>query len=165
MVGNARTGNYTVTLSDTARQQVFGQEGGGFLVLLTITHADLITPIRVVNNTEAVTSNGVEYIAYPFAIKLPESREGVQPHARLTIDNVSREIAQTIRSISTPPTVNIQVIRIDDLDAVEMELPNFQLRNVEWDILTLSGDLQIDDITREPYPQRSFTPAEYPGLF
>lgn len=154
-----------MTLSQTARAQVFNQEDGGFLILLTITHDLLPSPIRVVNNTENVISGGNEYIRYPFDVQLPDERDGSAPIAKLTIDNVSREIVQTLRQISTPPTIGIQVVRLDNPDSVEMSLPTFKLRNVSFDALTISGDLIIDDVTKEGFPARSFTPAEYPGLF
>jgi len=109
--------------------------------------------------------NGDLFIAYPFELTLPDDRQGSAPRARLVIDNVSREIAQLIRSINTPPSVAIEVVRIDDTDSVEISLPMFRLRNVTWNVLSVSGDLTIDEIEREPFPQRRFTPAEYPGLF
>lgn len=157
-------------ISEAATGQVFGQEGGGFLVCLTISHSTLEEPIRVVNNTENIQRTlpvfGLTtFIAFPFTVQLPDDRADTAPHAQLTIDNVSREIAQLIRLISTAPTVTIEVVQIDDFDAVEVTLPDFQLRNVEWDNLSVSGDLVLDDITKEPFPQRKFTPSEYPGLF
>lgn len=152
-------------ISNQATEEVFQQEGGGFLVLLTISHATLATPIRVVNNTEEVFSNGQIYIAFPFSVQLPNDSQDTGPVAKLVIDNVSTDIARVIRSIATPPYVDISVVRISDLDTVELDLPTFRLRNVQWDALSVSGDLVIDNIMQEPYPQRSFTPAEYPGLF
>lgn len=154
-----------MTISNTAKGQVFQQEGGGFLILLTINHPQLATPLRVVNNTVNITSNGDDFIAYPFKIKLPEEREGIAPLAKLTIDNVSREIIQSIRQIATPLSIDIQGVRIDDVDAVEFELPTFKLRNVDWDATQITGDLTLDDISKEPFPQRYFTPSEYPGVF
>ena len=154
-----------MTLSDTARGQVFQQEGGGFLELLTITHADLPEPLRFVNNTETITSNGESYIAFPFRVKLPTEKERSIPRAQLEIDNVSRQIGQLIRQLTSPPTVQIDIIRIDDLDAVELTLPAMTLNNVRYDALSVSGELSVEDTTREPFPQRSFTPSEYPGLF
>lgn len=154
-----------MTISDTARAQVFAQEGGGFLELLVIDHADLADPLRFVNNTENVTSNGELYIAYPFKVMLPKDRDKASLSATLTIANVSREIGQVIRQLTSPPTVAISVIRIDDLDAVEQEYPVFTLRNAKYDTMTVSGELSVDDMMREQYPQRSFTPSEYPGLF
>lgn len=154
-----------MTISDTAKAQVFGEEGGGFLELLTINHPDLVTPLRFVNNTVDITSNGDDYVAYPFTIKLPQDRDRSVPSAQLVIDNVSREIGQRIREMVEPPTVTITIIRIDDFDAVEQEYPIFTLRNARYNALTVSGELRLTDQAREPYPQRSFTPSEYPGLF
>jgi hypothetical protein len=155
-----------VTLSDTGRAQAFAQESLGFLELLTISHASLgDDPLRFVNNTVNVTSRGNTYTAFPFKVTLPRDADRTAPSARLTIDNVSREIAQIIRSISTPPTVLIEIIRMDDFDAVEVSYPTFTLRNVTISALSVSGELNVDDMMREPYPQRSFVPSEYPGLF
>ncbi len=152
-----------MTISDTARQQVFAQEGGGFLSLLTISHPDLPEVLRFVNNTENVTVGGDLYIAYPFKVKLPKARDRTVPSASLEIDNVSRDIGQAIRQISSPPTITIEVVRLDDVEVTEVTYPPFQLRNVKYDALTVSGELTVDDMMREPYPQRSFSPAEYPG--
>lgn len=154
-----------MTLSDTARGQVFQQEGGGFLELLTISHPDLAEPLRFVNNTETITSNGQTYIAFPFRVALPADKERSVPRAQLELDNVSRQIGQVIRQLNSPPTVQIEIIRIDDLDAVEVTLPAMTLNNVRYDALSVSGELSVEDTTREPFPQRSFTPAEFPGLF
>lgn len=154
-----------MTISDTARGQVFQQEGGGFLVLLTISHAQLVTSIRVCNNNVNIVSNSNTFIAYPFKFKPPEEREGVSPIAKLTIDNVTREIIQAIRQIITPLDITVQVVRIDDLDTVESSLPTFKLRNVGWDATQITGDLTLDDVTKEPFPARSYTPSEYPGVF
>lgn len=154
-----------MALSDTARQQVFQQEGGGFLELLTLTHSSLAEPLRFVNNNENVESNGETYIAFPFRVTLPNDKDRSVPSARLEIDNVSRQIGQIIRQISTPPTITIQIVRMDDFDAVEQSFPPLQLRNVRYDALTVSGELTVGDMMREPFPQRRFTPSEYPGLF
>lgn len=154
-----------MTISDTARAQVFQPEGGGFLELLTLSHSTLSEPLRFVNNIENVESRGETFIAFPFRVTLPNDADRSPPAARLELDNVSRQIAQIIRQITTPPTILIEIVRIDDFDTVEQVFPPFQLRNVRYSALTVSGELTVDDIMREPFPQRSFTPSEYPGLF
>lgn len=135
------------------------------LVLLTISHSDLSSPIRVVNNTENITSRGNEFIGYPFDVILPDNRDDAPPRAQLTIDNVSREIAQAIRTISSRATIEIEVIRASDPDTVEHDFPNFQLDNVTWNALTVSGELVLENLTQEPFPARNFTPADFPGVF
>ena len=152
-------------VSSELRTATFAQETDeGLLVLLTIDHEDISPPIRVVNNTENVISRLVTFIGFPFDLALPSSDERAPPVARLTIDNVSREIAQSIRLISTPPSVLIEVVRLTDPEVVEITYPGFKLRNVRWDALTVSGDLVVEDVAQEPYPADTFSPAAFPGL-
>ena len=134
------------------------------VVLLTIEHADLAAPIYVVNDRENLTSGAVEYIAFPFRISLPSQLEDSPPTARLQIDNVSREIGQAIRTISSAPTVTVKVVRRAAPNTIELQFPSMRLRNVRYDALTVSGDLEFEDLTREPYPTHSFSPANFPGL-
>lgn len=153
-------------LSTTARQAMFAQETGeAFLVLLAIDHPDLIAQLLFVNNNVNVVSTGGEHIAYPFDVQLPDSDEERDIIARLSIDNVSREIAQVIRSLDTPPTVGITIVRASDPNWPEVELPGMLLRDVTWDALQLSGELSLSDITAEPYPAWVFDPGRFPALF
>jgi hypothetical protein len=155
-----------VTVSTAFKTSAFAADTADvWLVLLTISHASISPSVRVVNNTEAITSNGNEFIAFPFDLALPDSREDAPPRARLTIDNVSREIAQAIRSITSPPTVTIEIIRASAPDTIEASFPDFKLRNVTWDVGKVSGDLTVEDFTSEPYPAGIFSPASFPGLF
>jgi len=61
-------------------------------ILLQIDHPELATPIRVINDTQSLTSNGYEYIAFPFNIVLPDDFENKLPKAQLMIDNVGRDL-------------------------------------------------------------------------
>tara|TARA_B100000700_G_scaffold189815_1_gene209165 strand:- start:36360 stop:36824 length:465 start_codon:yes stop_codon:yes gene_type:complete len=152
--------------TDVLREAAFAQETSEvFLALLTISHPDIDPSIRVVNNTENITSRGEEFVAFPFEPVLPDQREDAPSRARVVIDNVTREVAQAVRSTSTPPDMLLEVIRAADPDTVELTWPNFQLRNVKWDAGTLSGDLVLEDFTAEPYPAGRFSPASFPGLF
>ncbi len=155
-----------MTLSTAAKTAAFSQDTGeAFLILLTIDHADFTVPIRVVNNTEDVTSNGEVYVAFPFSLTLPDEDENREVTAKLTIDNVSREITQALRLIGSPPTIDVSVIRAAAPNTLEISLPTFIMRDVVWDVTTVSGELVLGDITTEPYPQLSFTPGQFAGLF
>lgn len=152
-------------ISTTAKSQVFGQEGGGFIELVTIDHPSLSSPLRFANDNQNVVSRGDTFLAYPFTVKLPTERDRSVPSANLIIDNVSQSIGATLRTITTAPTVLIEIVRMDDTDVVEASFPLFEMRNVEVNALSISGELLVVDIMREPFPQRNFTPSEYPGLF
>lgn len=153
-----------MTITDDLRTEAWSPASKLPLVLLTMSHADLTSPIRVVNNNENITSNGETYIAFPFEIVLPDSTEDSPPRARLQISNVSREIGQAIRSISSPPSLLIQVVRPDAPDTVEVEFVGMRLANVLLDALMVSGEVEFEDLSREPFPGFCMTPSEFPGL-
>ena len=163
---NLALGRAPGRLLDAFVRSAFGPETDEvWLILLTLSHPDLTDDIRVVHNPETITSRGQDYIGFAFELTLPSDTEDRAPVAELRIDNVSREIAEAVRSISSAPTVTIEIIRAADPDSVEISLTGFTLRNVRWDALAVSGSLALDDISIEPYPAGSFTPASFPGLF
>jgi hypothetical protein len=151
-------------ISDELRRDCFANESDLPLILLTISHSSLQDDIRVVNNKEAITSNGLEYIAFPFQIQLPDSKSDSQPSAKLTICNVSREIGVAIRSISTPPSVTIAVIRQDTPDVIEAQFVGMRLNNVKYNMMTVTADLEFEDLTREEYPYLKFSPSIFKGI-
>ncbi len=151
-------------ISDELKQDAFSNESDLPLILLTISHPSLSEDICVVNNKLAITSNGQEYIAFPFDITLPDSKEDSQPSAKLTICNVSREIGQAIRSISTPPSVTITIVRQDTPDVIEAQFVGMRLNNVKYDMMTVTADLEFEDLTREEYPSLKFSPSIFKGI-
>jgi len=154
------------SVTNATWQALAAQETGEvFLVLLTILHPDLTTPFRFVNNNENIDSNGETFNRYPFEISLPEDSASRIPRAELTIDNVDRQIVQTIRSLSSAPTVQIDVIRAAAPDVLEATFVDFVFRDIGYDFLTVSGSLTLENILAEPYPAGIFSPADFPGLF
>jgi hypothetical protein len=151
-------------ISDLLRDDAWQSESNLPLVLLTIDHDDLTSPISIVNNKVNVSSNGVEYIAFPFDIVLPDSSEDSPPTSKIRIDNVSREIGQAIRLLATPPSVTIRVIRQETPDVIEAEYVGMTLANVSYNVFSVEADLQFEDLIREPWPYMIFTPAIFRGI-
>jgi len=153
-------------ISLTARQALHAAETDEvFIVLLTIDHADLSAPIRVSSDAVDTVSRGDTFVAFPFELTLPEDSDDRPPRARLRIDNVDRRIVLAIRSIGSTPSVKIEIVRGADPDTVEAVFPDFCLRDLRYDALTVEGTLTLEAFIAEPYPARIFSPAEFPGLF
>lgn len=136
-----------------------------FLPLLTINHESLEEPIRVVRNTENVTSRGHDYIALPFDITLPTDDGETLPVANLQIDNIERTIVSTIRSIDTPPEVTIEIVLASSPDIVEMGLYDMTLQSASYDAFTVEGSLVIEDIMNQQFPPGVIDSEQYNGLF
>lgn len=165
-------------VSDVFRQAAFAEETDEVVaVLLTLMHGGLTAPIRLSSDSTerleepveevvyGTVSRGERYIYYPFAIELPSDRAEEAPLAKVTIDNVRREITQAIRSITTPPLVTIEVVLASQPDVVEAVFPQFDLVGVTYDSLAVEGKLTLDSLAGEPYPAGRYDPARFPGLF
>jgi len=144
------------SLSSAAKAALTFQETGEiYLMLLTIQHPALI-PSLYFGNT---------YLAWPFQVALPEEREDTVPTIQIVIDNIDRRIMAGIRSLPTAPTVLLEVVLASSPDTVEAGPFNFTLRGVDYDALTITGTLSPEDILNEPFPQYTYSPASFPGLF
>ncbi|MFN7115023.1 MAG: DUF1833 family protein [Alphaproteobacteria bacterium] len=136
-----------------------------FTVLLTIAHPDLEVAIRVCDGGADVTSRGALFTAYPFALALPEDEDGRAPRARLSIDNVERQIVEAVRRLTSSPFVTIEIIRRAAPDVVEARFEDFRFTDISYDSQVVEGDLTVEDFTAEPYPAACFSPSLFPGLF
>ncbi|CAB4122650.1 Domain of unknown function DUF1833 [uncultured Caudovirales phage] len=153
------------TLSTNAIRSINSQQTDEvWLILLTITHADLPTPIRVVNNNENVTSRSNVFQAFPFEIILPGQDPDSPPKAMIRMDNVDRTVVSLIRNISSAPTVLMEVILASQPDTVEISFGSLSLRAVTYDASTIEGELFFEALYNEPITL-SMTPSRFPGLF
>jgi len=138
--------------------------GEAWLLLLTIVHTELAVPIRVVGNNENITSGGELFVAWDFEIVLPGEDPDNPDTARLSIGNIDPLIIRTLREISSPPSLTIQVVLASAPDTIEIEFAGLVLRNASYDAGTISGDLSFEEILTEPVAT-TLTPAMFPGMF
>lgn len=153
-------------LTLAAKESIFAEETDVvWLVLLTIEHADLDAPIRVVRNTEDVISRTNTFLAFPFDISMPQEREDSPPEVQLIIGNVDRRITEAVRTISSPAQVTMEVVHSGDFDTVEAGPFVFELKEARFDALVVTGKLAFEPVLDESYPKTRFTPGRFPGLF
>tara|TARA_Y100000310_G_scaffold331890_2_gene406357 strand:+ start:1290 stop:1787 length:498 start_codon:yes stop_codon:yes gene_type:complete len=163
------------TISATTWSALASQETGVvFITLLEIDHDSLDDPIYASSDpTETfssglrgTTSDGTEFLFFPFDLILPSQEEDTPPRARLSIDNVDREIVAAIREASGDPiSVTVRVVTDADKDTSLVGDLVFALTNVSFDATTVSGDLSYEPLLDEPFPEGVFGPSDFPGLF
>ena len=137
-----------------------------FLILLEITHADLATPIRVVNDVQNIIVNGNTYIAMPFRVNLPDDVKGQIPQATLEVDNIGRELTQWLEVSGGGQGAKckiMQVLRSDPND-VEFEI-TLDLTNLSITNEVVSGQLGFLNTLGKVSTVPNFTPATAPGLW
>jgi len=168
------------TVSLNFKEAAFSQETDRVpIALITLSHSDLTDDIRIstdptqelieyTTDTEKVygtVSNGKTYIFLPVRIKLPDSTDEGPSEMRLEIDNIHRSYMETIRSISTPATCQVDLVMDNALDTIDASWPEFKLVNITYDATTIIGTLKLETLETEPYPAGRFVPSYFPGLF
>lgn len=162
-------------ISDNAKQVVFAQStDDAWITLTTINHPSFTNPIRVaddsyevlpVNGGRGVISRGDEFVFVPFLIELPTQDDSNISLARITMDNISREQIDAIRSADSALSIDIEIVLASDVDTVEVIISNFKLERVNYDAMTITGEISVEYFDLEPFPHRRFTPSDFPGLF
>jgi hypothetical protein len=167
-----------VSLSDVARQAAYAQETDeNFLYLVTIDHPDLPggLTIRVWNGTqdgqEDLVSNGETYKAFPFQIAFPDRQPDQPPKSRVTIsavsdpNNADTDVVTIVRSLTSPPRIGLTCVLASQPDVIEATAPEMILTQVDFDSLTIDGDLTYERVLEEPFPAGTYSPSAYPGVF
>lgn len=155
-----------LNLTASAKEVINAQETGeALLFLLTIEHEDLPAPIRVVANTENITSQGRLFLAYPFQIILPVEDANTAPVGKLVIDNIDRTILSALGQLNSPPTVTLELALSSTPDVVEVGPVVFKWYNTQWTPVAITADLTFEDVLNQRFPGDLFTPADFPGLF
>lgn len=158
------------------KQAVFAQETKEvFVTLLTFSHASFTDDIRIsddptvqvlpVAGQPGIVSNGDEYIFCPFTITLPAQNDSGIAQCQITVDNVGEEMIGPIRSAGSAINCTVQIVLASQPDTVEMFFENFQLQSVDYDALTVSGNLSMEYYDLEPFPAGRKTPGTTPGIF
>lgn len=166
------------TLSSNALATLFATESTDpIITLITLSGTGIATPIRLCNQfigrlsetaSEVVyglTSGGNDYYYLPFTITLPTEDFSSSPRCQLQMEDVTRYLIPTIRTISVPPNVQIDVILASAPNTVEITFGSFIMSNISYNANSITADLVIESLEIEPFPAHSFTPSYFPGLF
>ena len=153
------------TLSNALLAQLFSQESNDpFLTLVKLSHDDF-EDICLVNNTENVTSGGVEYTAFPMKIVFPKDDGESNREVNIEFDNVDRTLIDLIRSVTDYIDVSISLILASDPDTVQMSFDELKIQNITYNSKRVSAKLFMDNFLNTEMTSEKYTPTLYAGLF
>lgn len=168
------------TLSAAALQTIFAQETNKDLLLL-VTVYDPVNPSqvilrlcdgftkRIVETSDeviyGVTSRGNDYTFLPMEITLPDEQDSSAPRCSITMHDVTRYLIPIIRTINGRPKILIELVLSETPDVSEVSFANLYITNFTYTADKVVADLSMINYEIEPFPQYSFTPVHFPGLF
>jgi hypothetical protein len=136
------------------------------ILLLEISHPSLSQPVRVVNDTDDITSNGNLFIACAFRYVLPDDFEGQIPKARISIDNIGKDLMYWIETSNggNGSIVKFMQIMRSRPDLIEMDI-EMELKNVSATMKEISAELGYENLLSKPAVSMQYRPENSPGLF
>lgn len=165
-------------LSAAALRSMFAQDADTTLItLLTITGTGIATPIRLCDNYTqrisetdeeilyGVVSRSNNYYFLPFEITLPSEQVDSAPRATIKIYDVTRYLIPSIRTLTSAPSVLLELVLSSSPSTVEVSFPGFLLGAINYNADSITAELAVETLTIEPFPAHTFTPSYFPGLF
>lgn len=152
-------------LSTELKAQIFGQTSGDpLLTLITLSHDDFST-IYLVDNTVDIVSRGNTYLAFPMYITPPSDDGEAEREATIEFDNVTLELIEELRTVTTPISVIIETILASDLDTVQTDIQDLKLRNITYSKQRINAKLYMDSFLNVELNNERYVPNIYPGIF
>ena len=163
------------TLSSNYTQSANAQESPRCHIhLLTVTGDGLSEPLRIcdvphevlpIAGVRGVVSRGAEFVYLPFEITLPSQDESGVSRVSLSIDNTNRQIVLAVEQAGGRLNATVELVLDNALDAVEIAINNLILERITYDAQSVTADVEIRSLAREPFPKGRIVPSLFPGIF
>lgn len=153
------------------REMLSETSDNALLTLIEITHPTIQTPWRFINNTQNLLDypvTGDIWLRCPFSYTMAKDTDETVPTAKIILENVSQSVIRDIRTLTTPPTAIINIIRIDNAGTITLEQGpiSFLQNKFDYNMVTMEIELGFEaDFLNEPAVKDRFSPAVSPGIF
>lgn len=112
-----------------------------------------------------VHSRDQDFIFLPMEISLPSEEEAQAPKCSLVLNDVSRYAIPIVRTVTGPPKILMELVLSSSPNTVEASFAGFYINSFTYNAESVTAELAMIDYEREPFPQHSFSPAYFPGMF
>jgi hypothetical protein len=154
-----------VILSKALLAKLFKKRVPGMTpILVKITHETMTEPILLTDNNQQLTLNGEVYKSATFMFTFPEQSTDSVGLAKISLGTVDLQLVNLIRNLTTPLQIHVVAEYYEDGNFSELDGLNFELINVGWDALVLSGDLSFKSLLDMNFPSGEFSSLTTPGV-
>lgn len=154
------------TLSPQLIAQLLAQESNDpFLTLITLSHPDWAEDVRLVNNSVDITSRGNVFMAFPVKIRLSADDGETAKTFSLELDNVSLELVDKIRTVTTAIGVKLEMILASLPDDIQISYSELEIATITYNKSKIQASIVLDNFLNTELTSERYGPINYPGLF
>jgi hypothetical protein len=159
------------TLTVASKTSLYSQSAGASLpILISISHTYVgaSSPVYLCNNNVSLVYGGNTYLPFAFTFDPPDTTQDGIANARLVIDATDQSIIEILRSVTASPVITVRAMFYESSNGsvvFEELVPwQFTLKNVVYNINTISGDLIYEDRLQNQMGPIEFTTRTSPGV-
>ena len=150
----------------TLAEQLLNDDLPASLTLLEFHHPDLSSPLRLVNDTQDLVSNGNTYLRLRFSARRPSQQEGQQPSAVIDLARIDTVVDIIDRTNGAEnATVRLLEVSRAEPDEVKFEFGGLQVIAISATHERISITLGLPNTLNRPAVMQRFEPTTAPGLF
>lgn len=153
-------------LSAELKAQLFSESSNDpFLTLLTLSHDSFPSDIYLVNNSESITSNGRVFEPFPVKIRLPNDDDETRKEFAIEFDNVSLELIEEIRTVTTPIRCDLEMVLASMPDEIQMIHSDLSIQSITYNKNKINAKLVLDNFLSTELSSEKYRPTNFPGLY
>ena len=154
-----------MALSTGAVEQIRSREKEQAVLTLVTISPPAKPVVRLVDNTEDVTSNGNLFTGFPVRVDLSADDGDTLQQVVLVFDNTTLEMIDWLRSVAEPIPVTLQTIFSDTPNTIEQSISDLIIRKVTYTANSITAVLLADDDLNQAIPSDIYDALSYPGLY
>ena len=134
--------------------------------LIEITHVGLAIPARFANDTADISVEGNTYHACRFELSLPDDQDKQVPSAKLSVDNIGRELTQWLEVSQGGAGAKCRLIMVLRSSPSNLEFDmTMDLTGLSITNFRVNGDLGFKNTLMQSAVTMRFDPTTTPGVF
>lgn len=136
-----------------------------FLECITINHASMGSPLRLVNDRQDLVRSAGTFTAFPFEVRLHAQADDRITEGELVADNTDRRIVQALRSLTgSRPTVMYEVVLASSPNTVEVGPITYEALAFRATLADVTLTIAFAfSILNDAYPKDYFAPWNASG--
>lgn len=139
---------------------------GGVMLYLEIWSSGFEGTLRLVNDTRDWTLNGVSYTGFPFKFTPPDDSDSGTEEATLVIDNIGREILQSVEELGPNTVIMAKIMMTSRSDPSNIFYTfSIPMTSLTVDQSTITAKCGYKYITSQRSVKKTFNKNTAPGIF
>ena len=144
------------------------------VALVTITHADLATPLRMSSDnavrfsvdplTYGTRSNGQDFVFVLMSAYIPDDAKDETVRTSIIFENVSYDVVKLLRAITSPLQVRFDTVFASAPDDLYSTFTGMEVTKATYDKDKVTLEIARDHFWLENWPRLRFIKAFFPAL-